>query len=150
MRSLKGEVVLNIPAEKAWEMYRNNEIISQIKPEMLAHAKYLQGDGSPGSLRLFKLGPALENYVKESTEKIEKVENGRSVTYSVVGGDLRKMYDPYTATFSFTPLHGNETHKCIAEWKADYEPLNPTIPPPEKARDAALGFLNCFEKFQTN
>ena len=36
MRSMKGEVVINIPAEKAWEMYRDNEVISKINPEMLA------------------------------------------------------------------------------------------------------------------
>ena len=35
MKMIKGEVVLNIPAEKAWEMYRNNEIISKINPKML-------------------------------------------------------------------------------------------------------------------
>lgn len=59
MKKMKGQVVLNLPAEKAWEMYRNNEIISKINPEMLAHAEYIQGDGSPGSLRLFKLGPGM-------------------------------------------------------------------------------------------
>ena len=58
---MKGVVVLNIPAEKAWEMYRDNEIISKINPEMLAGAVYLEGDGSPGSLRLFKLGPGIPN-----------------------------------------------------------------------------------------
>lgn len=52
---MKGEVVLNIPAEKAWELYRNNEIVGKIDPEMLAGAKYLRGDGGPGSLRLFRL-----------------------------------------------------------------------------------------------
>lgn len=57
MRSMKGEVVLNIPAEKAWEMYMDDGIISKINPEMLAAAEYLQGDGSPESVRLFKLGP---------------------------------------------------------------------------------------------
>lgn len=57
MKTMKGEVVLNIPAERAWEMYRDNEIISKINPQMLAGAEYLEGDGSPGSLRLFKLGP---------------------------------------------------------------------------------------------
>ncbi|PON84476.1 Major latex protein domain containing protein [Trema orientale] len=148
MRSLKGEVVLNIPAEKAWEMYRDDKIVSQIKPEMLAHAEYIQGDGSPGSLRLLKLGPAVQNYVKESTERIERVESGRSVTYRVVAGDLHKMYDPYRVTFSFTPLPGKEQDKCIAEWKAEYEVRNPTMPPPEKARDAALGFLKWFDKFE--
>ncbi|KAL0001939.1 hypothetical protein SO802_015720 [Lithocarpus litseifolius] len=92
MRSMKGEVVLNIPTEKAWEMYRDNEVISKINPEMLARAEYIQGDGNPGSLRLLSLAPAaISNYVKESTEKIEKVEMGQSVTYSVIGGDLRRI-----------------------------------------------------------
>ncbi|XP_061945258.1 major latex protein 146-like [Populus nigra] len=148
MRSIKGEVELNVPAEKAWEMYRDNEIISKINPEMLALAEYIEGDGSPGSLRLFRLGPAVSSYVKESTQKIEKVEIGRSVTYRVVGGDLRDMYDPFRVTFSFFPVEGKEGEKCIAEWKADYEPLNSSMPPPDKARDAALGFLKSFDKFE--
>ena len=63
MRSMKGEVVLNIPAEKAWEMDRDNEIISKINLEMLARVEYIQGDGSPESLRLFKLGPGIYIYV---------------------------------------------------------------------------------------
>lgn len=67
MRSMKGEVVLNIPAEKAWEMYRDNEVISKINPEMLARAEYIQGDGSPGSLRLFKLGPGIYIYMTFSS-----------------------------------------------------------------------------------
>ncbi|XP_021293588.1 uncharacterized protein LOC110423629 [Herrania umbratica] len=148
MKMMKGEVVLNIPAEKAWEMYRNNEIISKINPEMLSGAEYIQGDGGPGSLRLFKLGPAVFDYVKESMEKIEKVEMGRSVTYQVIGGDLKEMYDPYRVTFSFIPVEGKENHKCIAEWEAEFEPRAPATPPPEKARDAALGFLKSFDNFQ--
>ncbi|XP_058101035.1 major latex protein 146-like [Magnolia sinica] len=147
MRSMKGEVVLNIPAEKAWEMYRNNEIVSKINPDMLAAAEYLQGDGSPGSLRLFKLGPAVRGYVKESMEKIEKVEVGRSITYQVIGGELKNMYDPYRVTFTFSPVPGSNGEKCIAEWKAEFEPLSPTMPPPEKAKDAALGFLKSFENY---
>ncbi|OMO67282.1 hypothetical protein COLO4_30195 [Corchorus olitorius] len=135
-------------AEKAWEMYRNNEIITKINPEMLSGAEYIHGDGGPGTLRLFKLGPAVCNYVKESMEKIEKVEVGRSVTYEVIGGDLKEMYDPYRVTFSFTPLKGKEKEKCTAEWKVEFEPLAPATPPPEKARDAALGFLKSFDNFQ--
>ncbi|KAJ6433452.1 hypothetical protein OIU84_017191 [Salix udensis] len=77
MSSMKGEVELDITAEKAWEMYRDNEIISKIYPEMLAHAEYIEGDGSPGSLRLFRMGPAVSSYVKESMQKIEKVEVGK-------------------------------------------------------------------------
>ncbi|KAL9454207.1 hypothetical protein AB3S75_009743 [Citrus x aurantiifolia] len=148
MKKMKGQVALNLPAEKAWEMYRNNEIISKINPEMLAHAEYIQGDGSPGSHRLFKLGPAVHSYVKESIEKIEGVETGRSVTYLVVDGELKGMYDPYRVTISFTPVEGKQDEMCIAEWAAEFEPLTTSTPAPEKARAAALGFLKCFDKFQ--
>jgi hypothetical protein len=48
MKNLQGEVQLNIPADKAWEMFTNNEIVSKINPEMHASAEYLEGDGSPG------------------------------------------------------------------------------------------------------
>ncbi|KAF5195215.1 hypothetical protein FRX31_015198, partial [Thalictrum thalictroides] len=57
MKSIQGEVLLNISAQKAWEMYRDNEIISKINPDMRAAAEYIEGDGSPGSLRIFRLGP---------------------------------------------------------------------------------------------
>ncbi|THG09400.1 hypothetical protein TEA_022473 [Camellia sinensis var. sinensis] len=124
---MKGEVVLNVPAEK---MCRDNEIISKINPEMLAAAEYVNGDGNP----------AVSGYVTESTEKIQRVEIGRSVTYSVIGVDLRKMYDPDRVTLSFIPVEGKEREKCIAEWKAEFEQLTPATPP-HKVRDAALGFL---------
>lgn len=94
------------------------------------------------------MSAALQGYVKESTEKIEKVEAGRSVTYQVISGELREMYDPYRVTFSFTPVAGKEKEQCIVEWKVEFEQLSPTIPPPEKAKDAALGFLKSFERFQ--
>ncbi|KAK9150116.1 hypothetical protein Syun_008425 [Stephania yunnanensis] len=147
MQCMRGEVVLNIPAQKAWEMYRDDNIISKINPDMLACAEYIQGDGSPGSLRRFRLGPAVQGYVRESTEKIEKVDEAkRSVTYSVIGGDLTDMYRPYRVTFSFHHRH-HRHDACLAEWKAEYDPVSPATPPPHKARDAALAFLNCFHNY---
>lgn len=92
---------------------------------------------------------AVYDYVKESMQKIEKIENGRSITYSVVEGDLKKMYDPYIVTFSFTPIQGGEENNmCIANSEAEFEPLTEETSPPKKARDAALGFLKEFEKFK--
>uniref|UniRef100_J3MSL0 Bet v I/Major latex protein domain-containing protein n=2 Tax=Oryza brachyantha TaxID=4533 RepID=J3MSL0_ORYBR len=145
MKSLQGEVKLNIPANKAWEMFTNNETLGKISPEMLSGAEYLEGDGSPGSLRVFKLGPALHHFVKESVQKIEKVETGRCFGYEVVSGELKEVYDPYHVTFSFAPVPGKEEEQCVAGWKAEFEPISPTSPPPEKAKDAALGFLKLFE-----
>ncbi|XP_026663679.2 major strawberry allergen Fra a 1-E-like [Phoenix dactylifera] len=146
MKTMRGQVLLHIPAKKAWEIFRNNGILSKLNPNMLASAEYLQGDGSPGSLRLFKLGPALHGYVKESKQKIEKVESGKSVAYQVVGGELTGMYDPYHVSFTFLPAPGREDEQCIAEWKAKFKPLSPATPPPEKAKDAALEFLKSFER----
>lgn len=91
---------------------------------------------------------AVHSYVKESMEKIEKVDVGHSITYQVVGGELTNMYNPYRVTFSFSPLPGSKGEKCIAEWKAEFEPLSPAMPPPEKAKDVALQFLKSFEKFE--
>lgn len=85
--------------------------------------------------------------MKESVEKIENVETGRSVTYEVIGGDLKEMYDPYRVTFSFIPIEG-DNNKCIAEWKAEFMVSAPATPPPEMAKDAALRFLKSFDNFQ--
>ena len=57
MGVMNGEVELNVPASKAWEIFKTNELIKKVNPNLLADAKYVQGDGSPGSVRLFKLGP---------------------------------------------------------------------------------------------
>ncbi|KAL2493919.1 MLP-like protein [Forsythia ovata] len=114
---------------------------------MLDSAQYIEGDGSSGSLRLLKFGPVFSNYVKESTELIEIVEHGRSVTYRVTDGDLIKMYDPYRVNFSFIPIKGNEREKCIAQWRTEFVPLTPKMPPPIEARDAAISFLRCFDNF---
>ncbi|KAK9152753.1 hypothetical protein Sjap_000233 [Stephania japonica] len=154
MQCMRGEVVLNIPAQKAWGMHRDDNIISKINPDMLAGAEYIQGDGSPGSLRRFRLGPAVQGYVRESTEKIENVDDAKhSVTYTVIGGELSHMYHPYRVTFSFNPHHHQTPHdpiKCLAEWMVEFEPVSPATPPPHKARDAALAFLKCFDNFTPN
>ncbi|PON94033.1 Bet v I/Major latex protein [Trema orientale] len=145
MRSLKGEVVLNIPAEKAWEMYRDNKIVSQ-KPEMLAHAEYIPKEMvEPWKSQAFEAWSRRVLLTRPS-ERVGR--KGEEETLQQIICDLHKMYDPYRVTFSFTPLQGKEQDKCIAEWKAEYEVRNTTMPPPEKARDAALGFLKWFDKFE--
>ncbi|CAN1231197.1 hypothetical protein LINPERPRIM_LOCUS3389 [Linum perenne] len=101
----------------------------------------LAASGSSSSVQ------AVQSYVKESTQKIEKVETGRSVTYRVIDGDLCNMYDPYRVTFSFLPSPKQNNHKCIAQWQAEFEPISPSTPLPEQARDAALAFLKSFDTF---
>ncbi|KAH0462872.1 hypothetical protein IEQ34_007454 [Dendrobium chrysotoxum] len=112
---------------------------------MLAGAEYLEGNGDPGSLRLFRLVPALKDLVKESKEKIEKVELGWLVTYEVVGGELRDLYDPYRVTFTFSSVPEKKEEQCTVAWKAEFEPRSPAVPPPLKAKNAALSFLKSFE-----
>ena len=57
IETMRGEIVLNMSAEKAWEVLTNNDKLSKVDPQMLSSAEYIEGDGSPGTLRLFKLGP---------------------------------------------------------------------------------------------
>ncbi|KAF3342055.1 MLP-like protein 423 [Carex littledalei] len=146
IETMRGEIVLNMSAEKAWEVFTSNDKLSKVDPQMLSSAEYITGDGGPGTLRLFKLGPALHDFVKESLQKIEKVEPGRCLAYQVVDGQLHELYDPYRVTFTFIPVSGKETEQCTVEWKAEFTLLSPEIPPPVKAKDAALDFLKSFEK----
>ena len=91
----------------------------------------------------------LNAYVSESKQRIEEVKEGPGngvlqMKYTVLEGDVRKMYDPYTVTFSF---RGDEKKKCIAGWRAEYEPISPNVAAPEKAKDVALSFMKSIEDF---
>jgi len=149
MGVMNGEVELNVPASNAWEIFKTNELIKKVNPSFLANAEYLEGDGRPGSVRLVKLVPGENTYGGESKQRIEEVneEPGSGVLqmkYKVVEGEIKKMYDPYTVTFSF---RGEGKNKCIAGWRAEYRPLSPNVAPPEKARDVALRFIKAIEDF---
>jgi hypothetical protein len=75
--------------------------------------------------------------------RAEDQEDGvsRHFSYQVIRGELKEMYDPYHVTFSLIPFPGKEGEQCIAGWKAEFDLINPHAPLPEKAKDAALGFL---------
>eukprot|EP00253_Pinus_taeda_P001676 PITA_01676 len=146
---MDGEVELNVPASKAWEIFKTNELIKKVNPNLLANAEYIEGDGRPGSIRLFKLGPGVKTYVSESKQRIEEVKEGPGsdvlqMKYRVVEGELKKMYDSYTVTFSF---RSDEKNKCIAGWRAEYQSLSPNVAPPDKAKNFALRFLKAIEDF---
>ncbi|CAI0541786.1 unnamed protein product [Linum tenue] len=70
----------------------------------------------PGSIRLFQLGPAVQSYVKELMEKIEKVEPGRSVTYRVIGGDLRDNNGRRWVTVKVWPAVGLISPEDAQQW----------------------------------
>ncbi|CAL1405111.1 unnamed protein product [Linum trigynum] len=57
-----------------------------------------------------------ESYVKESTEKIEKVESGRSVTYRVIGGDLRDNNGRRWVTVKVWPTVGLISPQDAQQW----------------------------------
>jgi len=147
---MNGEVELNVPASKAWEIFKTNELLKKVNPNFLANAEYVEGDGRPGSIRLLKLGPGVNTYVSESKQRIEEVKEGPGsgvlqMKYKVLEGELKKMYDPYTVTFSFRG-DGNK-NKCIAGWRAEYQLLSPNVAAPEKAKDVALRFMKAIEDF---
>lgn len=104
---MKGQVVLCIQAERAWNMYRDNETISKIKPEMLTDAHYVQGDGSPGTLRLFKFGPGTRYpppYFSLCT----------IIKLTIYASTISQ----YSLTYAyFISLFLTQLHQCVAELK---------------------------------
>ncbi|CAI0424425.1 unnamed protein product [Linum tenue] len=70
----------------------------------------------PGSIRLFQLGPGSCAELRESTEKIEKVEPGRSVTYRVIGGDLRDNNRRRWVTVKVWPAVGLISLEDAQQW----------------------------------
>ncbi|CAI0424426.1 unnamed protein product [Linum tenue] len=97
-------------------MYRDNDIINNINPHMLPLAKYIHGNGSPAAFTVFCCVPCSCAELRESTEKIEKVEPGRSVTYRVIGGDLRDNNRRRWVTVKVWPAVGLISLEDAQQW----------------------------------
>ncbi|GJN03332.1 hypothetical protein PR202_ga20764 [Eleusine coracana subsp. coracana] len=154
MKNLRGEVRLNIPADKAWEMFTNNETVAKINPEMLASAEYLEGDGSPGSLRIFRLGTDKTECTNLNIELIilddlsvglHKLQHCITL-YRNMSRRLKRLSRVGISVMKSVAASAQTVFQTlIAGWKAEFDLINPPAPLPENAKDAALGFLKLFE-----
>ncbi|KAK4263316.1 hypothetical protein QN277_028747 [Acacia crassicarpa] len=116
---LEVEVEVKSHVDKFWETIRDSTIIF---PKALSHdyksIEILEGDGkAPGSVRhiIYAEGSPI---VKVSKERIEAADDAkRTVTYSVIDGDLLKYFKSFKGHISVTP----KGEGSLVKWASEYE-----------------------------
>ncbi|CAF2161492.1 unnamed protein product [Brassica napus] len=79
------------------------------------------GDGSP--------------LVKVSAERIETVDlENKSMTYSIIGGEMLEYYKTFKGTITVTPKGGGS----ILKWSAEFEKTGHEIEDPHVIKDFAV------------
>ncbi|KAI3925568.1 hypothetical protein MKW98_001422 [Papaver atlanticum] len=108
--------------------------LPQVFPLGFKSVDILAGDGkSVGTVRLSKIAMGTPNVVTV-TDKTEAVDDeSRTLGFSVIDGDLLRMYTKFEYKLTVTPLvtQAGDKQSCLVEWFVEYEKenedvLNPT------------------------
>ncbi|KAI3835274.1 hypothetical protein MKW98_020390 [Papaver atlanticum] len=101
------ETEVKCSADKLYNMFRHNMMqLTTIFPNYFKSVKIVKGDGkSLGSIRQWQyVIPEASSKVMELKETIKSVdEENRSITVSVLGGDLLTHYKSFDVTMAVTP-----------------------------------------------
>ncbi|CAM8883653.1 hypothetical protein QQ045_018993 [Rhodiola kirilowii] len=119
-KKMEVDVEVKISPEKLWDTLRNSVTVFPVAfPELYKTIEVLEGDGkSPGSVRLLTFTEG--NPFLVSKEKIEAVDDEKkTVTYSVIDGDLMKYYKSYKCHIFVEP----KGEGSLVKWTCDYEPV---------------------------
>ncbi|XP_028783881.1 MLP-like protein 423 [Neltuma alba] len=132
---IEVEVEVKSNADKFWQTLRDS---SSIFPKALSHdyksIEVIEGDGkAPGSVRHIFYGEG-SPIVKESKEKIEALDDAKkTVTYSVIDGDLLKYFKHFKGHISVTP----KGEGSLVKWSSEYEKASEEIADPHVIKDFA-------------
>uniref|UniRef100_A0A5B6ZNS7 Bet v I/Major latex protein domain-containing protein n=1 Tax=Davidia involucrata TaxID=16924 RepID=A0A5B6ZNS7_DAVIN len=130
------EVEVKTPAEKFWHSIRDSTtIFPKAFPDQYKSIETLEGDGkSVGSVRLVKFAEGLP-LISVMKEKVDAVDEAKkTVTYSVIGGDLLKYYKSFKATLVVSPKGDGS----LVQWTCEFEKASEEIPDPNIIRDFAV------------
>ncbi|XP_022151242.1 MLP-like protein 423 [Momordica charantia] len=130
---LELETDVKSSADKFWNNMRESTIIfPKAFPHDYKSIEVLEGDGKAvGSVRLITYAEGSE-LAKESKEKIEAVdEEKKTVSYSVIEGDLLKYYKSFKGHISVSPKGEGSSVK----WSCEYEKASEEIPDPHIIKD---------------
>ncbi|OVA01728.1 Bet v I domain [Macleaya cordata] len=115
------ETEVNCSADKIYDLFKNNMIqFPKIFPEAYKSAEVLEGDGkSVGTVRLWKYVLGGSPDVLEAKETIKAVDDeNRSITLSIVEGDVMNHYESFDVTVTVTPKDGVECG-CLVKWSVE-------------------------------
>ncbi|KAK9091609.1 hypothetical protein Sjap_024786 [Stephania japonica] len=123
-RALEVENEVKCPAGAFYDFMKSKFIDAHLLfPEIYKDSKVLEGDGkSLGSVIQWSyVIDAKSDQYQEVTAKLTEVDDEkRSVTFTIVGGDLSKIHKSLTAKVSVTP----KSNGSIVKWSIIYEKLN--------------------------
>ncbi|KAK4429866.1 MLP-like protein [Sesamum alatum] len=138
--AFSNHAAIKCPAEpeKVWECIRESTtLFPKALPKEYESIEILEGDGkSVASVRLIKYPPGL-SAISTTKEKIEVVDEGKkSLSYSVIGGDILKYYKDFKAHLSVSPKA--EGKGCSVKWSCEFEKASEEVPNPDLIRDFAI------------
>ncbi|CAA2971120.1 MLP 423 [Olea europaea subsp. europaea] len=133
---LEVDVEVKCDVKKFWNSIRDSStLFPKAFPDQYESIQVLEGDGkSVGSVRLVKFAPGM-SMISTSKEKIEVVdEEKKSVSYSVIDGDLLKYYKNFKAHLVVTPKGGGS----LVKWSCEFDKASEEVPNPDLMKDFAV------------
>ncbi|EFJ08551.1 hypothetical protein SELMODRAFT_18100, partial [Selaginella moellendorffii] len=134
------------PASRMYATLRDvHNLLPKIVPDFIKSYELVEGDGGVGTIRKITFGPLVSKEPTVATEKVLAVDDAaKSVTYSLIEGDLTKLYSQFVATTKY--VDGADDGSSTAIWSVEYEPIGDS-PAPEQAKEAVLGSMKAVEGY---
>ncbi|KAI3908484.1 hypothetical protein MKX01_009286 [Papaver californicum] len=137
----------NCSADQFYRFMMNEmTTLPQVLPHMYKSFEILAGDGkSVGTVRLAKIviGTFPEAIVKEKIVAVD--DESRTVTISIIGGEILQMYPKFEYTLTVTPVvtQGRE-QSCLLKYSAEYEKANEAVPHPKENLELGTSIYEAF------
>ncbi|CAJ2643698.1 unnamed protein product [Trifolium pratense] len=130
------EVEVKSNAEKFWSTLKDcATIFPKAFPYDYKSIEILEGDGkTAGSIRLVTFGEG-SPLVKITKEKIDVFDDSkRTLTYSVIDGDLLKYFKKFKGHISVTPKGDGS----LVKWSSEFEKGSHEVPESELIKEFAV------------
>ncbi|KAI3948685.1 hypothetical protein MKW98_027751 [Papaver atlanticum] len=160
--TLELAVEFKSPADKFWEALKTwSSILPEVLPETYRSIEVVEDVNGEknGSVTLWKMNPStlIEGapVMMEEKKKLGSVDEvTKTITYSVVGGDLLKLYKSYEPNFTLIPKISTSTSAKnegdvvddkveekdeivgggTVKWSVKYEKVNEMVPEPNMVK----------------
>ncbi|XP_077217377.1 MLP-like protein 423 [Tasmannia lanceolata] len=142
---LELDVEIKSSADKFWGGIRDSAtLFPEIFPELYKSIEILEGDGkSVGSIRLIKYQEGIP-LITFSKEKILTAdEENKSVSYTVIDGDLVTYYKDFKANLQVVPKGDG----AIVKWSLEFVKATDDVPDPNLMQEFAVKSFNDLDAY---
>ncbi|KAL0446771.1 UNVERIFIED_CONTAM: MLP-like protein [Sesamum latifolium] len=126
LHKLQHKTQIRSSPDKIFDVYKNKTyLMPNISPDKLQSIQVLQGDGkSIGSVRLWTYVMGVPVVAKDKIVAVD--EENKSITFELIGGEVTKYFNTFTATFQAT----GEGDRNMVTWSVEYEKASDDVPHP--------------------